>query len=258
MTKALLLGNECTGKSLYSFNTEDQDDATKPLHEQLRGVPQRPFYREISRRLSIICKYESNELPFLPASHFRVTELQCMNSLAPDPLQITSFEDCTKWLQEANDNNILATLGLRRTVGTVTKGSEGTAVDADCTETECPLFPPSISQLLESSQQLHRPNSKSSLTVAARALAKHAHRGAAGFFGIVQGSESQKNEHANAVVERLMKEAVWINIHAFGGIDEQRPVMEVRTMEGYGARWCAVWDEEPDDVRFRGFLEPNV
>ena len=122
------------------------------------------------------------------------------------------------------------------------------------------LFPPSRSQLLASSRQLHKPDTKSSLTVSARALSKHAHRGSDGFFGVVQGSESQKNEHADGVVQKLIREAAWINIHAFGGVDETRPVVEVRTAEGYGARWSARWKKthSPEDVQFRGFLEPTM
>mmetsp|Transcript_25127 Transcript_25127/g.54314 ORF Transcript_25127/g.54314 Transcript_25127/m.54314 type:complete len:215 (+) Transcript_25127:91-735(+) len=129
------------------------------------------------------------------------------------------------------------------------------------------LLPPSISQLIASSRKRHKPNTQSSLTVAARALAKHAHRSSSsstannGFFGRSKGSEFQKNEHAERMVRRLIEEAVWINVHAFGGVDESRPVVEARVVEGYGARWSGVWRQSAfrvEDVCFRGFLEPNV
>eukprot|EP00569_Conticribra_weissflogii_P007924 CAMPEP_0171352500 /NCGR_PEP_ID=MMETSP0878-20121228/41742_1 /TAXON_ID=67004 /ORGANISM="Thalassiosira weissflogii, Strain CCMP1336" /LENGTH=59 /DNA_ID=CAMNT_0011858145 /DNA_START=26 /DNA_END=201 /DNA_ORIENTATION=- len=57
--------------------------------------------------------------------------------------------------------------------------------DADYAEMY--LLPPSIDQLIHSSRKFHKPNSKSHLTVAARALAKHAHRGEEVFFGIIKG-----------------------------------------------------------------------
>ena len=58
-----------------------------------------------------------------------------------------------------------------------------------------------------------------------------------------------------------MKDASWINIHNFGGTDVCKPVIEVRTMGGYGARWSAVWKENvftPEENTFRGFLEPQM
>lgn len=238
----------------------------RPLYEQMRGVPRRPYYAELSQRLSAIKSYRSKSsaensvesLPFLKAAHFGVVELQCLNALIPEPpMQLASWQECSKWINKAGESGILATLGMRRTVGTVSKCFDATAQHGP----HCYLLPPSRSQLLASSRELHRPNSKSCLTVGARALAKHAHRGCERFFGMCQGSESEKNEQAEVVVKRLIDEAAWINIHAFGGVDESQPVMEVRTAEGYGARWSAVWRDtafNAEDVQFRGFLEPQM
>ncbi|KAL7548681.1 hypothetical protein ACHAWF_011960 [Thalassiosira exigua] len=248
-----------------------RDGEDEILYELMRGMPGRPYYHEISQRLLTISSYKNKEassdydagLPFLPACHFGVTELKCTSSLVPEPPKnMDSVDECTKWLQDLDEGNILAILGMRQTVGTISKnfGSANHALDHVARARLHSLFPPSITQLIESSRQLHRPNTKSRLTVAARALAKHAHRGADGFFGVVQGSESEKNEHADSVVHRLIREAAWINIHAFGGVDDARPVVEVRTVEGYGARWSAEWNKDafsPEGVRFRGFLEPN-
>lgn len=53
-----------------------------------------------------------------------------------------------------------------------------------------------------------------------------------------------------------MKDASWINIHNFGGTDVCKPVIEVRTMGGYGARWSAVWKENVlhrKRIRFEDF-----
>jgi hypothetical protein len=79
--------------------------------------------------------------------------------------------------------------------------------------------------------------------------------------GIPKGSEAQKNEHADRVIQRLIDEAMWMNIHCFGGIDESNPVMEIRTYDGYGARWSGKWRSNVFslvNVEFRGFLEPHV
>ena len=102
-------------------------------------------------------------------------------------------------------------------------------------------LPPTTQQLITASRKLYKPNTHSSLTVAARALAKHAHRGSDQFFGILAGSEAQKNKHADRVIQRLIQEAMWMNIHCFGGIDESNPIMEIRTFDGYGARWSGKW-----------------
>ena len=105
-----------------------------------------------------------------------------------------------------------------------------------------------------------KPNAKPPhLTVAARARSKHAHRGEKDqFFGVCTGSVKDKNDAAEKIVMDMLKDAVWINIHVFGGI--KTPVMEVRNRVGYGARWAADWScpERPVNVAFRGFLEPHM
>lgn len=58
----------------------------------------------------------------------------------------------------------------------------------------------------------------------------------------------------------MIHDAVWINIHTFGGISSY--VLEIRVINGYGARWSAEWDENipfnVSNVIFRGFLEPQM
>ena len=90
------------------------------------------------------------------------------------------------------------------------------------------------------------------LTVAARALHKHADRGTERFWGSAAGPEAAKNAHARAVLERVLAEAVWLNAHCTGGLAE--PLFEARVPEGYGARWALT----ADGARFRGFLEPPM
>ena len=241
------------------------------LHEKLRGMPERPFSREIIRRLATIqnhCNHldstqdelGENNIMFLPANHFGLTEITPMDSLLPHPycndVDLSSVEDCMKWLRRVGERGIFALLGLRRTVGTafIPSSDEFTANSY--------LFPPTLAQLITASCELHRPNSKSSLTVGARALAKHADRGQSGYYGVIYGNESVRNNHAKNIVTNLIKHASWINIHNFGGMTEVgRPVIEVRTMEGYGARWSAVWTKNmftPEEITFRGFLEPQM
>jgi hypothetical protein len=88
--------------------------------------------------------------------------------------------------------------------------------------------------------------------VAARARAKHAHRGKDRFFGLVTANADKQNKETHQIVLLLLRDAAWINIHTFGGTTE--PVLEVRVASGYGARWKL----ETTDVFFRGFLEPQM
>jgi len=248
----------------YTSNHQDYNPSTTELCHNLRGLPKRPLYEEISRRLRIIQQYnnvgcnkdddEYEALPcFLPASHFGLTEICTLNELIPPPPSTPiHIDECTRWIQNAGQDGIYAILGCRRTIGTVQLSS---------TTPPSYLLPPTIPQLLDASRKRYKPNTKSSLTVAARALAKHAHRGAEQFFGILKGSEAQKNEYADRVIHRLIDEAMWMNVHCFGGIDESNPVLEIRTYEGYGARWSAIWNSDvfsPVEVEFRGFLEPQM
>jgi hypothetical protein len=75
----------------------------------------------------------------------------------------------------------------------------------------------------------------SPLTVGARALAKHAHRASDGWWGACTGSEAAKNAWAQAAVLRILRGAVWVNTHL---LPHSEAVVEVRVVEGYGARWA--------------------
>lgn len=236
------------------------------LYRKLKGLPQRPFYIEIMRRLQIIRDHkvnnltltgtdmEENNIMFLPAAHFGMTEFKMTDSLIPPINSLSSVQECSNWLRQAGEKGILALLGMRRTVGTAS------IISSNDNAFESYLLPPSSRELLDASCKLHKPNTKSSLTVGARALTKHADRGQSRFYGNIQGSESAKNEHAEQIVKELIQKAAWINIHNFGGTEASRPVVEVRTDEGYGARWSALWIDAftPVDVTFRGFLEPQM
>ena len=276
MIRGLLMGEPVIDEieeTCASDHLGDDDVSTRSsnsaLCHKLRGLPHRPLYKEISRRLHIMqqhyscrenrCQEEDREEDasslscFLPASHFGLTEIHNLNELIPPPPPLSqplTIDTCKEWIQTAGDPGIDAILGCRRTIGTINNN----------------LLPPTTQQLITASRNLYKPSTQSSLTVAARALAKHAHRGSDQFFGILTGSESQKNEHADRVIQRLMREAMWMNIHCFGGVDESNPIMEIRTFKGYGARWSGRWQhsdeddvfEPVEDVEFRGFLEPQV
>ncbi|KAL7480900.1 hypothetical protein ACHAW6_006559 [Cyclotella cf. meneghiniana] len=256
-----------TKPTAETANPEVGVSGERRLHRKLMGLPNRPYYREIAQRLltihnhlidnsdSIQNKPEENDDMFLPAIHFGMTEIDSMASLIPNPYgALSSIDDCKRWLRQAGEKGILALLGMRATIGTASQSFSN-----ECSSEEN-LFPPSFRDLLEASCKIYKPNSNSSLSVAGRALAKHANRGKSGFFGIVQGSESKKNKSAEQVVMKLLREASWINIHHFGGTETSRPVIEVRTMEGYGARWSAAWTDAftPEQIIFRGFLEPQM
>mmetsp|Transcript_15794 Transcript_15794/g.34131 ORF Transcript_15794/g.34131 Transcript_15794/m.34131 type:complete len:145 (+) Transcript_15794:420-854(+) len=109
-------------------------------------------------------------------------EYQPLDSTIPSPtLDTTSVEECTRWIQTAGESGMYAMLGMRRTVGTVSRSLNNGR---------------SSNQLIKACQKRHKPNSKSRLTVAARALAKHANRSISeskqSFYGTFHGSESEK------------------------------------------------------------------
>ena len=71
-----------------------------------------------------------------------------------------------------------------------------------------------------------------------------------------------QNIVAEEILIRVINEAVWINCHVFGGVDDL-PVLEVRVESGYGARWSLHRQDKDSDcdkseVTFRGFLEPQM
>ncbi|KAG1331280.1 hypothetical protein COCNU_02G012480 [Cocos nucifera] len=122
-------------------------------------------------------------------------------------------------------------LGMTHTVGTVP--------DA---------LPPPRSFLISSSMNPHRPNVKGcSLTDAARALAKHVNRSSDGWWGDFNGSDSRKNMLALEVINHLITNCCWMNVHLIHPYD---CVFEIRVHEGYGARWSKYGS------KFIGFLEP--
>ena len=107
-------------------------------------------------------------------------------------------------------------------------------------------LPPVRGALLAAAAQLHP---KSALTVSARALAKHAQRCSAGFWGgaAYKGKDIDKNLAAEEVLGRLLDGAAWLNCHQ---LPHNKETFELRNASGYGARWVG--------GIFRGFLEPHI
>eukprot|EP00977_Amphora_coffeiformis_P017698 scaffold5869_cov165-Amphora_coffeaeformis.AAC.7 len=228
------------------------------------GLPSRPLYKVLALRLSLLCSQllqknqldpdtsSSHDRSSLPASTFGLEEDLPLPYIPPPPRNSTSRQ-ILSWIQGAGDRGVLATLGLRFTVGTDPRG----------------LLPPSWSDLIAATRVRHK--SHAPLSVAARARAKHAPRSCCGlgqeqqqqqqpFFGTVQGSAETQNKAAHEIIVRLLQEATWINIHTFGGTGG-KPSLEVRVASGYGARWTADWSKDPANptgVEFRGFLEPQM
>ncbi|XP_030840356.1 uncharacterized protein LOC100888873 [Strongylocentrotus purpuratus] len=132
--------------------------------------------------------------------------------------------------RDIGKRGLLDLLGVRRTVGT-----EDT-------------FPPTRDILQTSFRELNKASSQ--LTVGARALEKHCHRDQSNnWWGRPKGNDQSKNENAERVLNKILNEVGWLNIHQ---LPHALPILEVRNTDGYGARWS------PDGKEFRGFLEPPM
>ncbi|CAI2373297.1 unnamed protein product [Moneuplotes crassus] len=144
------------------------------------------------------------------------------------------------WLIEIKPRGMWTMLGLRTTTGS-----------------QDHLTLPSRGSLLDSFNALNTPPEKSKskkikkpsiLTVGAKALSKHGHRGKEGYWGSITGKESAKNERANEKALMILDDCVWINMHV---LPHKEYILEMRVQECYGIRWT-------DTPTFRGLLEPQM
>jgi hypothetical protein len=228
----------------------------------LKGLPNPPFYKVLARRVWALHEQQEDHqqsktehtalldnpaIPHIvvPAQVLGFTELQSptLDSLPTVPA-IATVQSISKWLQKAGDTGVLRLFGMRQTVGTQL------------------MLPPYKSTLLQAANQPHK-RGHGKLSMAARARAKHAHRGAKDqFFGTATGPPEKQSLDAAVLVQRILDEAVWINSHVFGGIHETMwdVVLECRLADGYGARWtvATTTGEDLQAVEFRGFLEPHM
>lgn len=148
-------------------------------------------------------------------------------SNAPPPSLIRAFADA---MTAAGCAHLLLLLGQRRTPASLTDARG---------------IPPPRTTLLASALRPCGPSDP--LTVAARALSKHAHRSPAQFWGAATGSVSIKNEAAAALLNRILDEATWWNVF---GHYKHNTVFEARVPTGHGVRWGQ------DGQELIGFLEP--
>ncbi|KAL7145526.1 hypothetical protein ABFS83_07G090100 [Erythranthe nasuta] len=110
------------------------------------------------------------------------------------------------------------------------------------------LLPPTTSTLLSTFLATHNPHVKgSTLTNGARALSKHINRSSQRYWGALNGNDYEKNRQAVEVINRVMSECIWMNMHI---VQPHGCIFEIRTCDGYGARWSG------DGIKFIGFLEP--
>mmetsp|Transcript_38115 Transcript_38115/g.61719 ORF Transcript_38115/g.61719 Transcript_38115/m.61719 type:complete len:267 (-) Transcript_38115:625-1425(-) len=206
------------------------------------GYPLKPYVRLIAHRLyewSSRCVYDDTppsppppitgllEVPEFHSSLALVWSSLCIfasrwNDFVPE-------QSMLNLLRSIGPRGVLTILGLRQTKGST------------CT------LPPARELLIQSFNLPSGP--KEPLTVGARAWTKHYHRSSDGWWGKPKGNDVAKNIQATEVLNRILHDAVWVNLHLLPG---ELEMVEVRTVEGYGARWTA------DGLQFRGFLEPTT
>lgn len=90
---------------------------------------------------------------------------------------------------------------------------------------------------------------KQSLSIGARAWAKHAERSEDQFWGAVKGSTATKNQVALKLLDKILVEHTWWN--TFGHYVHDT-VFEMRLPSGHGMRWGQ------NGKVFIGFLEPFI
>jgi len=254
-------GRRALSRCSFNCRKPPRDSSTTNNSMLLFGFPSaRPLYIEVARRLLYIlsaydCTSSGSKMRrfLLDASCFGMTENTPVEFPPLPQARYDSSEAIPlllEWIKDIGDRGIRELLGLRDTFATIPNA-----------------LPPPISILCEAARQphkflRHKSNDASAskyLTVAARAQAKHAHRGSTDkFFGSIQGGVDVQNSRTEQIISQLMAEAAWINCHTFGG---GTSVVEIRVLSGYGARWSADWSVDlcvPRDVQFRGYLEPQM
>ena len=133
-------------------------------------------------------------------------------------------------IASAGVKNLLVLLGQRMTPASITDAG---------------AIPPTRARLLGSALKPYSDADR--LSVAGRALAKHAHRSPEVFWGKVTGSTDEKNSSAEKILEHILDSSTWWNV--FGHFKHVL-VYEARVPSGHGARWGQGGDE------LIGFLEP--
>ncbi|CAH8333309.1 unnamed protein product [Eruca vesicaria subsp. sativa] len=142
-----------------------------------------------------------------------------------------SFVALSHILSGLNYAGVQSLLGLSHTTGSISHA-----------------LPPPRSLLLSSFMIPYKPKIKGCrLSHGARALSKHVDRSSDRFWGVLSGSDSDKNRLAMDIINSFIGQCCWMNIHI---VPPHGEVFEIRVVQGYGARWCR------DGTKFIGFLEP--
>ena len=126
--------------------------------------------------------------------------------------------------------NLLVLLGQRMTPASLTDAA---------------ALPPPRAKLMASAMSPYSDADR--LSVAGRALAKHAPRSSGTFWGQVSGGTDEKNALAERLLTHILDSTTWWNV--FGHFKHER-VYEARVASGHGARWGQFGES------FIGFLEP--
>ena len=234
--------NICEENQQIYSHCSDKVNNSPSIHN---GYPEYPLYSKLSRTLSKWMEHGksvlSSEKPYLELPEKDDSPIKEVCNLVDLKLTFLreSWNNISISQKKAIIEEILETLQLRGILNLIGMRQTTGSVDN---------LPPPISSLWESFEVKHKTGAN--LSCGARALSKHCHRDSTSqWWGISTGSEHDKNEHASAVVEKILGDAVWINIHL---LPHDVKVLEIRNKLGYGARWSH------DGKTFRGFLEPQM
>jgi len=300
---------------------EEEEDSEDSYDYIVKGIPLRPLYKELAHRLyrwsqrSYYKNTQRNNLVlcdrlWVPDKELGLQEMTpFVNKIIQSiPAPPKNSREIKSWIWNVPDLGILRILGIRTTVGSFVSGftnendvhyeentitsNNNNVANENVNRKIIVIAPPSNKSLVQAANVLHSPARKSLLTVSARARSKHAHRtvstsssSSPPFFGIAKGNTQQQNRDTEILLRnKIIKNAVWINIHKFGGIvGEGQYVLEIREKSGYGARWlysiipsssisegnndCMGTKNNKEELnsgvgaerlQFRGFLEPQM
>lgn len=106
---------------------------------------------------------------------------------------------------------VLSLLRIRNTPGSLVPTASTVEICKQLSQKSLLSLPPRRSELIRSINQLHKPRVK--LSVGGRALCKHGQRSNDLWWGSFSGSEEIKNRNAQSIIERLIDNAIWLNVH---------------------------------------------
>lgn len=208
-----------------------------------RGYPSGNFLKQLAQVFTMWAARGEFPIKFATFATDSTPEIITkLNSFTPQVIaMVSALEDprslalLERLLHLLGPRGILTCLGVRQTPG---------SVDKHCL--------PARAALERAFSQRHsKEESKgSALSVGSRSLTKHCHRSSEGFWGKIRGTEEVLNQQAIGVLNRLLNDCVWINIHC---LPKGEAIIEIRVSEGYGARWYVLQQQS-----FRGFVEPMM